>query len=317
MAFEIKPRKSLEKNLRKLVKSQVDKAATALRGEADLPIPEIVHEVRRRFKRIRALARLSKQAIGEEAANRLNERFRDAARPLSELRDANVLVKTLDQLAERWPAADRPEVFAAIGAVLEARNQETRQHAIQREDVFATVLDATMKASREFKRSDFKRDDWNALADGFAHIHGRCSDAFHDAKDDPSDDNLHTWRKRVKDLLYESKMLAPVRPWFFQRFERQADELSELLGEDHDLAVLRQFLVADQSGACCAGSIETILPVLDERRHFLQSAAFSQAPAMLGEDSHEFGDRIHAYWKAWRAEVKAAAFDRPLIGQEV
>src|SRR4051812_13677881 len=108
MAFEIQPKRSPRKNLRRLVKSQVDKASNALRGDSELPVAEVVHDVRKRIKRIRALVRLSRDLFGRDVARRLNHAFRDAARPLSELRDASVLVKTLDQLAEYWIPSERP-----------------------------------------------------------------------------------------------------------------------------------------------------------------------------------------------------------------
>ena len=45
---------------------------------------------------------------------------------------------------------------------------------------------------------------------------------------------MHEWRKRVKDLRYAAELLGR-RP-----LARRADELGELLGEDHDLALLAE-----------------------------------------------------------------------------
>ena len=76
---------------------------------------------------------------------------------------------------------------------------------------------------------------------------------------------LHEWRKRVKDLRYVAEMLdraAPGKPKrggpkpsarkrtrekaaFVGRVARRADNLSELLGEEHDLAVLAERVRAE------------------------------------------------------------------------
>jgi len=226
------------------------------------------------------------------------------------MRDAHVLVRTLDTLAERWSPPERPREFIILHDLLETRLRETRRRAIQEQDVFSGALDAASRAMRQFQRCKLQRDDWDALADGLIRMYGRCLAASETAVEEPTDENLHRWRKRVKDLLYAAKPLAPVRPWYFRRLERQADELAELLGEDHDLAVLRQWLVTGQPAVECA---EVIVPVLDQRRHLLQGSAFAQGGLMLNECGDGFSNRIHAYWKAWRAEVKAASFDRETL----
>jgi hypothetical protein len=95
--------------------------------------------------------------------------------------------------------------------------------------------------------------------------------------------------------------------------ERQAGELAELLGEDHDLAVLRGFLTKHQADSVSVESSEAVVFALDERRQLLQGSAFSQGASMLGESADAFGERIAAYFKAWRAEIKAAALDRILF----
>ena len=62
---------------------------------------------------------------------------------------------------------------------------------------------------------------------------------------------MHLWRKRVKDLRYIAEMLEareaaangtpePARAWQLGRVASRADALGELLGEDHDLAVLAE-----------------------------------------------------------------------------
>jgi CHAD domain-containing protein len=212
MPFRIKAKRSLEKNLRRMVESQAEKASEALRGKSERTVPEVVHDVRKRFKRIRALARLSRKVLGTEVANDLNRRFRDAARPLSELRDAEVLIQTLDDLAGRWSPSDRPEVLSALRERLENREEVTRRQVVEEEDRFSMVLDAVSKALREFKRAEFAREHWGALADGFTRNYSKCLSALEKVRDQPSDENLHSWRKRVKDLLYEARILRPVRP---------------------------------------------------------------------------------------------------------
>ncbi len=70
--------------------------------------------------------------------------------------------------------------------------------------------------------------------------HSRRGDAGRRARWDPSVEALHAWRKRVKELRYAAETLdrggrrcKPVR-----RVARRASRLGEMLGEEHDLALL-------------------------------------------------------------------------------
>ena len=212
MALEIKPGKSLAKNLQRIVKSQATKATSALHNESSLPFDEVVHEVRKRFKRLRAVARLARAALGEGTSRRLNHRLRDAARPLGDLRDAKVLVKTLERLAERWPEHDRPAVLSVVRGAIERRAAETRRDAALQGDLLARVTAATERALRDFRRVKFVRHSWDSLAEGLTSAYARCHEAYQEAERERDDDRLHTWRKRVKDLLYQAEILSPDPP---------------------------------------------------------------------------------------------------------
>src|SRR5215475_1314183 len=102
MSQELKPDQSLRKNIRRIVRKQMDEALEYLtephRGSRD----EAVHEARKCFKKIRAVLRVVKPAIARKDHRRENVCFRDAGRPLTEVRDAKIVVETLDKLAEHF-----------------------------------------------------------------------------------------------------------------------------------------------------------------------------------------------------------------------
>src|SRR5437762_1561268 len=88
------------RGIRRTVRKQLGKAVESLDGGRPLP-DEAVHRARKRLKKARAGLRLLRKALGGRAYDRENACCRDAARPLTEVRDARVLVDTLDQLAEQ------------------------------------------------------------------------------------------------------------------------------------------------------------------------------------------------------------------------
>jgi CHAD domain-containing protein len=61
---------------------------------------------------------------------------------------------------------------------------------------------------------------------------------------DPASENFHEWRKRVKDLSYHLQMLNPIWPEQICAAASELKELSDYLGDDHDLVLLEQAIAA-------------------------------------------------------------------------
>src|SRR5580698_10039159 len=81
------------RNARRALVEQLDKAAAGLED----PRRSSIHEIRKKLKRARAALRLLRDCLGEPVYRRENSRLRDAARPLTPVRDAKVLFATLHQ----------------------------------------------------------------------------------------------------------------------------------------------------------------------------------------------------------------------------
>src|SRR5436305_14370843 len=85
---------------------------------------ERIHTARKHLKRARANLRLLRNTVREAAYTRENTALRDAARPLSSVRDAKVLVETLDALLDRTTSAPRRMLLLKARAALEKSRRE-------------------------------------------------------------------------------------------------------------------------------------------------------------------------------------------------
>src|SRR4030095_2879289 len=56
--------------------------------------------------------------------------------------------------------------------------------------------------------------------------------------DDPEPENFHAWRKRVKDIWYQLRILQPLNRIVLTEMAHDAEVLGELLGREHDLNFL-------------------------------------------------------------------------------
>jgi hypothetical protein len=80
MSFELHPDESLRKNIRRILRDQMDRALESLTGPHEGSRDEAVHETRQSFKKIRAVLRLVRPVIDEKSYREENTCFRDRRR---------------------------------------------------------------------------------------------------------------------------------------------------------------------------------------------------------------------------------------------
>jgi hypothetical protein len=220
--------------VRDVLLEQLDDAIGRLKknGKSDTT----VHDVRRELKRARATLRLLRKSIGGPAYRRDNWAMRDVARLLTPLRDAKVLVRTLRRLRRVDDNID----LRAAGSVLRRKFQEER-HAIDRRLLpthlvaAADTLQGVKERIREIPRA---RLDEVAISEGLGRVYKAGRRAFRRVKDKATDGRLHEWRKQVKYLLNQIDVARQLGSAKLRKRRKYSHELADVLGDDHDLAVL-------------------------------------------------------------------------------
>jgi CHAD domain-containing protein len=98
---------------------------------------------------------------------------------------------------------------------------------------------------------------------------------------------LHEWRKRVKDLRYAQEMLGTGKR------AKRADALGELLGEEHDLAVLGERVRREaKAGRMGRRSSKQALRAISKRRKKLRKRALRDGKQLYGRKPKAFVRRM-------------------------
>src|SRR6056297_1051257 len=121
MSYSVEPEESVQETVIRVAREQIGKAVDEIEDE-ELDRHETVHQVRKRCKKLRGLVRVVRPAIGD-AYDRENACFRDAARSLSSLRDAQSLIDTLDDLRDYLGSLLVPDFAADVRARLLERRR--------------------------------------------------------------------------------------------------------------------------------------------------------------------------------------------------
>jgi CHAD domain-containing protein len=298
MAFELQSDQKLGKGTRRIARGQMEKALEMLSGKSGESRSEAVHEARKCFKKIRAVLRLVRPWSGDAAYRRENRAFRDAGRPLTEVRDTKILIETLDKLIEHFAGRS----FDEVREELQADRRAVQRRVLEKEGAEAIVAAAVRAGCRRLEQWTDLPNRWPVVGDGLKQTYKKASEAFAEATADPTDENLHECRKQVKYLRYQLEIMRPAWPELMDDLVEQVDRMGQLLGDDHDLVVLRQKLASDPDRFGGASTVETLVALMDRRRTELQHEAKLLGERLLTEPPKEFAGRIKAYWKAWCTE---------------
>jgi CHAD domain-containing protein len=277
MGYRLRPGEGAADGVRRIARGQIDFAADELDGKGDGDLDSAVHESRKAFKRLRALVRVSRDALGDEAYRRENTIFRDAGRRLSAARDAAVMVETLEGLTARYRTELADDAFSGLRDALADEAAAASARLADDRGAVEEVQGALAAARRRVAGWPIDDDGGLELLEpGFERIYRRGRRALKAARKDPDTEQLHELRKRAKDLWHAAQILRPAAPKPMKKLARRAHALSDLAGDDHDLAVLRA-AARERHATLARGELALLEGLIDRRRGRLQRKALSRA----------------------------------------
>jgi CHAD domain-containing protein len=302
-AFRLRLDERVPDGIRRIARGQLGDAHDELDGTPSRRLGDAVHATRKRFKRLRATVRLARDAIGEPTYDHENTALRMAGRRISAPRDAQVLLETLDALTERF--AD--ELPASATRALRDRLERDRKIATSALTDADGDIDATRAAiAGALARTPawtFERDGFDAIRPGLKRIYRRGREAMRAAREDPTPEHLHEWRKRVKDLWHATEIVCDARPKQLGRVARRAHKLSSLLGDHHDLDVLRAYVAAHPQCFEDEDARRALLAVIDRRSARLAEKALDRGRKLYDRKPKRFVAEIE---RGWRKRAAAA-----------
>jgi CHAD domain-containing protein len=111
----------------------------------------------------------------------------------------------------------------------------------------------------------------------------------------PSDKAFHDLRKGVQTHWRQMALLSRAWPEEFAVRVAAARELSQMLGDDHDIALLKH--AAEVLPAEHQHQVETLC---EKRQTELRAAVHERAQRLFAEQAAAFGTRMAALWKSGR-----------------
>jgi CHAD domain-containing protein len=190
-----------------------------------------VHDFRKSIRRARSVVSLLRPALGRQAADGLDDELRRAFHDSSDLRDGDVLSSTLAELAgdDAELFVEAAEITARLGSPAPpeqaARIIKAARPILRR---LPAALEVTLP--RAYSTPDLEK--------GLERGYRRAQQALREAAESGTEEDFHTWRKRVKELRYQVELLASTGSPPLKAREKPLGALARELGEVTDLSVL-------------------------------------------------------------------------------
>lgn len=231
-----------------------------------------IHDVRKELKRARATLRVLRDCIGVGAYRRENALLRDAARPFTPVRDAKVLLDTVER-EELQKRVNGANFIGRFRQCLE-RQRRTAHRQLHASEVAgaARVLREVRRRAAALPNSRLAAPDARALRRAYK----KARKAFSQARRDGTDLSLHEWRKQTKYFANQLELFLPFGRKLFDKSHEQAKRLAECLGDDHDLALLTEQIYVQARGEDAPASnkeVRDLVALLASRRKKLHAKA--------------------------------------------
>ena len=291
MAFRLKLREPLSEGLKRVFCEQIDSALHCCQNPAEQR-GVTVHEIRKHLKKLRAAMRLAIGAVGKNCHAEEDRCVRNIGRLVSDLRDAQVRLQTFIQLRHKMTKNSDKQRFPRTEELL----------LLERESFSAAFAGWQKEAIPQLESLKGRLMAWpldglnmKEICNAVCKIYRRGQRALAKAIDDPEAENFHAWRKRVKDVWYELRILQPLNRTVLEEMAHDAEVLGELLGSEHDLEFLRARLEKESGDEALGNELAKLQKLISKRTKRLRRDALELGRRFYAEPSKAFGKRISIF----------------------
>lgn len=280
MAYRLKSDRPVAAELKRVARKQLTRAAADLTAAGARLRCERVHSARKRVKKVRAILRLAAPWVSKRTVRQTNARLRKVSGRLGWIADAGATVAAFDRLARAHSNTISRRTTSLLRRALQQRDSAIRREAGKKQ-ISARCEHVLLREARRSK--DWLPDTRNVttLLPGLERSQRRGRQAMKNAWDHPDAARLHAWRRRVKDEWLQLRLLDGSSEKRLSTLRGQLESLDSVLGEYHDLALLR--LALEDSETLTREQAAAVLRVIAQGRRRLRRRARLLGARIYGE----------------------------------
>ncbi|WP_460538107.1 CHAD domain-containing protein [Echinicola sediminis] len=281
---------------KRLITEQCQSIAEVLRSRK--APPERIHDIRKSLKKIRGLLRAVKE--GFPGYTEENIFFRDAGRAVSKLRDYQAVQDTLVRLYATKDHPANKSTCRTIAKKLDRAKSTLEKQMLKKEKVLESINLQIQEKLTEIEDWSLERSSFDVLSSSITKVYKKGYRLRKIAEATGKSEDFHEWRKQAKYLRYQLEFLNPLWPNLMTFWEGEMHQLTDYIGEGHDLVVLQEMI--ETEGVFISNTKERL--AFDETVAYHKSLcslnALDLGSKCYSERPKNFKQRLEAIWEAYQ-----------------
>lgn len=295
MAYRIKRKERVSRGIRRILREQLGRAIETAR-DRDGVQEERVHDVRTRLKRSRAALKLIGGELGKPA-RKTDRRLRNRGRRLARPRDMIVQAHTFRILGTRLQRELPAGLLERMRDVGEQMRRKLDEKDVEKE--LRRTARSLRKVRKRLRKLPVKRGK-RAIGRGIVRTYRDARRALVKVQADPTPERFHDWRKQVKLLSNELKIVGRAVPELATRYLDKVEKLGEVLGQVHDLDCAAATAERHPHWFGSESDVEAVRGLVAEHRVVLEREAFALAAGVFAGRPRDVRELVETGWQSWR-----------------
>jgi CHAD domain-containing protein len=225
------------KEIKPALAGYIRESQTLLKISA-VPDDRVVHDVRVLMKKSRAVLKLAANQLDKEYFDKDILSFREVGRIMRLWREASVHRKTLKELRKEYP-----RIFSELQenekiAGLLKKPEPVQEPSEEIKSGLEEIDDLLNKTGYRIRFHTMNMIDPQLILKELERTYTNVVEIYLICRNNPKPGNLHEFRKKAKDFLYQLYFFRPLNPSVVKTLEKKMDNLTQNLGKVNDLSQL-------------------------------------------------------------------------------
>ncbi|MBA2482857.1 MAG: CHAD domain-containing protein [Nitrosomonas sp.] len=293
MLYRIELDATVSAGIKRVALEQAELARSHLIHPPNDDIHEGIHEARKCFKRLRGVLRLARPVLGKKIYRQENARYRDAAHSLSAVRDAQAMVECFDMLEKSFGRRVNFDRMRSLRTKLKDHRDNLASDQSAVDERVENIIEELRNAVSIIHHWPLKGSSCEDYACGLQRVYRRASKAWKRVRSRHDPEIMHEWRKRAKYLCYHYRLIKDIDKNWAKKRKKGFKHLSDLLGDHHDLDVLRKKLDAmEDSGLNVVAECE-FRTLLRLKQDFIYQATLQCGSPLLQKKAKKLRKQVY------------------------
>ncbi len=303
MSLKIAAKADFSEGLKSKLKEQCTEVLQLIASESENDPHEIIHEIRKRFKKIRGILRLIRDHVAFYKEE--NGCFRDEGRRLSAIRDITSIMEALDNLYGLYEDQLYKHTFGQFRDHLTATREQMTADLVDDSGVLKVIKTQLSAKCANIAHWPIAIQSFKDLSASVGRVYKRGRKGYAKAKESRRAEDFHEWRKRVKYLRYQLDSLHRIWPGFLESWEDELHALSDYLGDDRDLFMLEMEVEKNKNKFSNPESYQLLKSLINYQRAKLQADALKLGKRLYHLQPKNFTALLQASWEAFDSEAES------------